>query len=66
MSGVSDITKSRNEISSGEIYHSLASKVQDATNHRVRNLIIIALVMEVAFLATLATYELSSIFRFQN
>jgi hypothetical protein len=66
MSGVSGITKSRNEISSGEIYHSSASKVQDAANHRVRNLIIIALVMEVAFLATLATYELSSIFRFQN
>jgi|HubBroStandDraft_6_1064221.scaffolds.fasta_scaffold02298_7 hypothetical protein len=66
MSGVSGITKSRNEISSGEIYPSSASKVQDAANHRVRNLIIIALVMEVAFLATLATYELSSIFRFQN
>ena len=42
-----------------------ASKVQEA-NHHVRNMVILGLALEVAVLATLAAYEFSSIFRFQN
>jgi hypothetical protein len=57
--------QSSNDRSTYEIHHSLAGKVQES-NHNVRNMIILGLALEDAFLATLAAYEPSSIFRWQN
>jgi hypothetical protein len=54
-----------NDPSTYEIHHSSASKVQEANRH-VRKMIILGLALEAAFLASLAAYELTSIFRFQN
>jgi hypothetical protein len=65
MNGVMAPVQSRNIPSSSEIHHSSGSKVQEA-NHHVRNMIILGLALEAAILATLAAYEFSSIFRFQN
>jgi hypothetical protein len=59
------LAQSPNDPSTYEIHHSSVSKVQEA-NRRVRNMIILGLALEIAFLATLAAYEFSSIFRFQN
>lgn len=59
------LAQAPNDPSTSEIHHSSASKVQEA-NHHVRNMIILGVALEVAFLATLAAYELSSIFWFQN
>ncbi len=57
--------QSSNDPSTYEIHYSSASKVQES-NHHNRNMIILGLALEAAFLATLAVYEFSSIFRFQN
>ena len=64
MNGVT-VAQSPKDPSTGEIHLSSASKLQEA-NHQVRNMIILGLALEAAFLAALAAYELSSIFRFQN
>jgi hypothetical protein len=64
MNGVT-LAQSPNDPSTSEIQLSSASNLQEA-NHHARNMIILGLVLEAAFLATLAAYELSSIFRFQN
>jgi hypothetical protein len=64
MNGVT-LAQSSNDPSTYEFHHSSASKVQE-TNHHVRKMIILGLASEVAFLATLAAYELSSIFWVQN
>jgi hypothetical protein len=64
MKGVT-LAQSPNDSSTYEIHHSSACKIQEA-NHHVRNMIILGFALEAAFLATLAAYELSSIFRFQN
>jgi hypothetical protein len=65
MNAVTTFAQSPNHPSTSETHHSSASEVQEA-NHHVRNVIIVGLALEVAFLATLAAYEFSSIFRFQN
>lgn len=65
MNGIRTLAQSRNDLPSGEIHHSSAGNVQGSNKH-ARNLIVLGLAFEVAFLAILATYELSSIFRFQN
>ncbi len=64
MNGVT-LSQSLNDPSTYEIHHSSASKVQKSSQHN-RNMIILGLALEAAFLATLAVYEFSSIFRFQN
>jgi hypothetical protein len=65
MNSVATFAQSPNDPSTSKIHHSSDSKAQEA-NHHVRNVIIVGLALEVAFLATLAAYEFSSIFRFQN
>ena len=65
MSSVTTLALSPNDPSTSETQHSSARKVHEA-NHHVRNMIILGLALEVAFLATLAAFEWSSIFRFQN
>lgn len=65
MIGVTTLSQGRSDSSSSETHHTSASKVEDV-NHRVRYMIALGLAFEVAFLAALAAYELSSIFRFQN
>lgn len=59
------IAQSSNDPPTCEIHYSSASKVQETDRH-VRNIIILGLAWEVAFLATLAAYELSSISWVQN
>jgi len=65
MNGVTTLPQSPNDPLTSETNHSSASEVQEA-NHHLHNMIILGLAFEVAFLATLAAYELYSIFRFQN
>jgi hypothetical protein len=65
MNGVKALAPSRYDPPRSEMHHSSTSNVQ-GSNKRARNLIVLELALEVAFLAILATYELSSIFRFQN
>jgi hypothetical protein len=65
MNGVTTIAQSPNHPSINDTHHSSAGKVQEANRH-VRNMVILGLALEVAFLATLAAYEVSSVFRFQN
>jgi hypothetical protein len=64
MNGVT-LAQSPNDPSTSEIQLSSVSNLQEG-NHHARNMIILGLALEAAFLATLAVYELSSIFRFQN
>ena len=65
MNAATTFVQSPNHPSTSETHHTSSSEVQEA-NHHVRNMIILGLAMEVAFLATLAAYELSSIFQYQN
>jgi len=65
MNVVTTFAQSPNHPSTSETHRSSASEVQEA-NHHARNVVILGLALEVAFLATLAAYELSSIFRYQN
>lgn len=65
MNVVTTFAQSPNHPSTSETHHSSASEVREA-NHHVRNMIILGLALEFAFLAALAAYELSSIFRYQN
>jgi hypothetical protein len=65
MNSVETFVQSSNDPSNKEIRHSSAGEVEKAKHH-VRNMIILSLALEFAFLATLAAYEFSSIFRYQN
>jgi hypothetical protein len=65
MNDVTTIAQSMNHSSTSKIHHPSEIEVREA-NHDVRNMIILGLALEVVFLATLAAYEFSSIFRFQN
>jgi hypothetical protein len=65
---MTDVTtlETPNETTTGRIiHHSSGSRAEEA-NRNSRKLIILCLAFEFAFLATLAAYEFSSIFRFQN
>jgi hypothetical protein len=65
MNGVTTFALSPDHPSTSDTHSSSASEVQEASQ-QVRNMIILGLALEVAFLATLAAYELSGIFRYQN
>jgi hypothetical protein len=65
MNSVATLAQSPNDPSISKIHDSSASNAQEE-NHHVRNIIIVGLALEATFLATLAAYEFSSIFRFQN
>jgi hypothetical protein len=62
---VASIGQGPNRLSSRKIRYLSANRVQEV-NHHVRNMVILGLALEIAFLTILAAYELSSIFRFQN
>jgi hypothetical protein len=65
MNSVTTFAQSPHHPSTSETHHASASEVQEASHH-VRTMIILGLTLEVALLATLSAYELSSIFRYQN
>jgi hypothetical protein len=65
MNGAKTLTQIPNSSLTYESDHSPASKAQ-AASHRTRNRILLALAVEVAFLATLAVYEFSSLSRFHD
>ena len=65
MSSATTFAESANHSSTSKTHHSSVSAIQGA-DQRVRNVIIAGLAFEVVFLATVAVYVLSSIFRYQN
>jgi hypothetical protein len=65
MNSVTTFAQSPHHPSTSETHHSSGSEVREASHH-VRTMVILGITLEVALLATLAAYELSSIFRYQN
>ncbi len=65
MSGVTTFAQNPNHASTSAVHHSPASDIREMSR-RERNMIMLGLLLEFAFLATLAAYELSSILRTQN